>query len=169
LNRPLPQAAECQPAQRQDLPEILTIEQLSFSHPWTRAMFQEELAKIPPTLYVYRPESSGPLRGYICFWSVAGELQLINIAVHPDHRGAGVGRRLMQFLLQEARLRQAEKVFLEVRPTNRPALRLYARTGFKVLYRRPRYYEPEGEDALVMALPVPPESFMDSPPNSVLE
>ncbi len=105
----------------------------------------------------YRPVPSEPLRGYICFWTVAGELQLINIAVHPGHRGAGVGRRLMQFLLQEARLREAEKVSLEVRPSNRAALGLYARLGFEVLYRRPRYYEPEGEDALVMTMAVLPD------------
>jgi ribosomal-protein-alanine N-acetyltransferase len=139
------------------LPEILAVEQQSFSQPWTRAMFQEELAKLPPTLYVYRPAPGEPLRGYLCFWTVAGELQLINIAVHPEHRGAGVGRRLMGFLLQEARRRQAARIFLEVRPSNRPALRLYARTGFKFLYRRPRYYEPEGEDALVMALTIGPD------------
>jgi [ribosomal protein S18]-alanine N-acetyltransferase len=157
VNRPLPNATGCQPAHRRDLPEILAVGQQSFSRPWTRAMFQEELAKIPSTLYVCRPEPSGSLRGYICFWTVAGELQLINIAVHPEHRGTGIGRRLMKFLLQEARLRQAEKIFLEVRPSNRPALRLYARTGFKVLYRRPRYYEPEGEDALVMALTIGPD------------
>lgn len=149
-------AAGPQPARRRDLPEILAIERLSFSQPWTRAMFLEELAKMPPTLYVYRPVPSEPLRGYICFWTVAGELQLVNIAVHPEHRGAGVGWRLMEFLLEEARRRQAEKIFLEVRPSNAPALGLYARLGFEVLYRRPRYYTPENEDALVMSLTVPP-------------
>jgi ribosomal-protein-alanine N-acetyltransferase len=145
-----------QPAQRRDLPEILAVERQSFSQPWTRAMFQEELAKVPSTLYVYRPEPAGTLRGYLCFWSVAGELQLINIAVHHAHRGTGVGRRLMKFLIEEARRREAEKIFLEVRPSNVPALGLYARLGFEVLYRRPRYYLPENEDALVMSLTVPP-------------
>ncbi|MBI5582692.1 MAG: ribosomal protein S18-alanine N-acetyltransferase [Deltaproteobacteria bacterium] len=144
-------------AQRSDLPEILDLERQSFSQPWTRALFQEELAKLPPTLYVYRSTPAGPLGGYLCFWTVAGELQLINIAVHPEQRGTGLGRRLMEFLLQEARRRQAEKIFLEVRPSNLPALRLYTRMGFQVLYRRPRYYEPEGEDALVMALTVATE------------
>jgi ribosomal-protein-alanine N-acetyltransferase len=151
-----PSGEDPQPAQRRDLPEILAVERQSFSQPWTRAMFQEELAKVPSTLYVYRPGPAGPLRGYLCFWSVAGELQLINIAVHPAHRGTGVGRRLMKFLIEEARRREAEKIFLEVRPSNEPALGLYARLGFEVLYRRPRYYTPENEDALVMSLTVPP-------------
>ena len=145
-----------QPAQRSDLPEILAIERSSFSHPWTRAMFQEELVKIPATLYVFRESTEDLIQGYLCFWTVSGELQLVNIAVHPQGRGTGIARRLMEFMVREARARQAEKIFLEVRPSNRPALRLYARLGFKALYRRRRYYAPEGEDALVMVLLVPP-------------
>jgi ribosomal-protein-alanine N-acetyltransferase len=146
-----------QQAQRSDLPEIIAIERQSFSQPWSRALFQEELAKLPPTLYVFRSTPAGPVEGYLCFWTVADELQLINIAVHPERRQAGLGRRMMEFLLQEARRRQAEKIFLEVRPSNRPARGLYTRMGFQMLYRRPRYYEPEGEDALVMALTVSPD------------
>jgi ribosomal-protein-alanine N-acetyltransferase len=142
------------PARRSDLPDLLKIEQASFSHPWTRAMFQEELAKVPPTLYVLTGERG--LRGYLCFWTVSGELQVVNVAVHPEWRGRGLGCRLMHFLLREARNREAEKIFLEVRPSNRPALRLYARLGYKAIYRRRRYYAEEGEDALVMALKVSP-------------
>ena len=118
-------------------------------------MFQEELAKIPPTLYVLKEVPGKRVLGYSCFWSLSGELQLVNIAVRPDLRGQGLGGKLLNHLLLEAESREAEKIFLEVRPSNRAAIGLYERLGFKVLYRRPRYYTPEGEDALVLVLETP--------------
>jgi [ribosomal protein S18]-alanine N-acetyltransferase len=93
--------------------------------------------------------------GYLCFWHVADEIQLLNLAVRPDCRHQGVGRRLMHFLLSQAREKKAEQIILEVRPSNRMALGLYRSIGFETLYRRPAYYRPEGEDALVMALSTP--------------
>ncbi len=118
-------------------------------------MFQEELAKVPPTLYVLKETPGERVLGYSCFWSLTGELQLVNIAVHPELRDKGLGRKLLHHLLLEADSRAAEKIFLEVRPSNRAAIGLYEKLGFKVLYRRPRYYTPEGEDALVMVLETP--------------
>jgi [ribosomal protein S18]-alanine N-acetyltransferase len=144
-----------EPARKRDLEALWAIEQASFSHPWTRAMFQEELAKIPSTLYVLKERPGKRVLGYSCFWSLSGELQLVNVAVHPDLRGRGLGRKLLNHLLREAEIRGAGKIFLEVRPSNEAAIGLYERLGFKVLYRRPRYYTPEGEDALVMALETP--------------
>jgi [ribosomal protein S18]-alanine N-acetyltransferase len=144
-----------EPARKKDLEAVLAIEQASFSHPWTRAMFQEELAKVPTTLFVLKKEPGDRVLGYSCFWTLSGELQLVNIAVHPDLRGKGLGRKLLNHLLQEAESREAEKVFLEVRPSNQAAIRLYGRLGFKVLYHRPRYYTPEGEDAWVMVWETP--------------
>lgn len=141
-----------EPGRKKDLEAVWAIEQASFSHPWTRAMFQEELAKIPATLYVLKGGSEKTALGYCCFWALSGELQLVNIAVRPDLRGQGLGRKLLNHLLREAQIRAAEKIFLEVRPSNQAAIGLYERLGFKVLYRRPRYYTPEGEDALVMVL-----------------
>jgi ribosomal-protein-alanine N-acetyltransferase len=144
-----------EPARKKDLEAVWAIEQASFSYPWTRAMFQEELAKIPATLFVLREVPGKRVLGYSCFWTLSGELQLVNIAVHPDLRGKGLGRKLLSHLLQEAESREAEKIFLEVRPSNRAAIGLYERLGFKVLYHRARYYTPEGEDAWVMVRETP--------------
>jgi ribosomal-protein-alanine N-acetyltransferase len=144
-----------EPARKKDLEALWAIEQASFSHPWTRAMFQEELAKIPSTLYVLKEVPGKRVLGYSCFWSLSGELQLVNIAVRPDLRGQGLGGKLLNHLLLEAESREAEKIFLEVRSSNWAAIGLYERLGFKVLYRRPRYYTPEGEDALVMVWETP--------------
>ena len=74
-------------------------------------MFQEELAKIPSTLYVLKEVPGKKVLGYSCFWSLSGEVQLVNIAVHPDLRGKGLGRRLLNHLLLEAESREAEKIF----------------------------------------------------------
>jgi [ribosomal protein S18]-alanine N-acetyltransferase len=143
------------PGRKKDLEAVWAIEQASFSHPWTRAMFQEELAKIPATLFILKGGSENEVLGYSCFWTLSGELQLVNIAVRPDLRGRGLGRTLLNHLFREAQIRTAEKIYLEVRPSNQAAIRLYERLGFKVLYRRPRYYTPEGEDALVMVWEIP--------------
>ena len=123
-------------------------------------MFQEELAKIPATLFVLKELPGKWVLGYSCFWSLSGELQLVNIAGHPDRRGIGLGRKLLHHLLLEAESREAGKIFLEVRPSNRVAIGLYEGLGFKVLFRRPRYYTPEGEDALVMELETPMEDTL---------
>jgi ribosomal-protein-alanine N-acetyltransferase len=133
-----------------DLPDLLTIEAASFVHPWSKGDFLSELSKSPPTLYVTRRDPAGPVLGYICFWMVADEIQMLNIAVHPAYRRQGLGRTLLVFLLTLAREKKALKVFLEVRPSNQTALALYRSLGFETLYRRPRYYDDEGEDALVM-------------------
>jgi [ribosomal protein S18]-alanine N-acetyltransferase len=101
--------------------------------------------------------------GYICFWQAGDEIQLLNLAVRPDFRRQGVGRRLMQFLLQEAREKKGQQIILEVRPSNRKALDLYHSMGFKILHRRPAYYGPDGEDALVMVRSAGPGEEAFSP------
>jgi [ribosomal protein S18]-alanine N-acetyltransferase len=138
------------PAQLDDLPELLAIESASFMQPWSRASFLSELRKKPPSLYLIRRESSSCILGYICFWEVADEIQMLNLAVHPDYRRQGLGRQLMIFLLLQAKEKGILKVLLDVRATNQAAIALYRLLGFNILYRRPGYYEPDGEDALVM-------------------
>ena len=138
------------PARLADLPDLLNIEEASFLHPWPESAFLEEIKKSPTTLYVLRNDPADSVSAYICFWQVADEIQLMNLAVHPAQRQRGTGRSLMAFLLERAKEMKVSKVFLEVRPSNLTALALYRSLGFQVLYRRPGYYGPEGEDALVM-------------------
>lgn len=138
------------PAHLDDLSDLLLIESASFVQPWSKADFLSELCKSPPSIYVARKDLESPVLGYICFWEVADEIQMLNLAVHPEYRRQGVGRTLLTFLLKQAQVKKATKVFLEVRPSNQAALALYRSLGFKALYRRPHYYPPEGEEALVM-------------------
>lgn len=138
------------PAWKTDLPEILTIEKSAFPHPWSEAIFLSEINRLPTSLYVLTKEVTGSARGYLCFWHLPQEIQLLTIAVHPQCRRQGHGRFMMEALLNEARMREVSQLFLEVRPSNQAAIGLYHSLGFKTLYRRPRYYAPEDEDALVM-------------------
>ena len=133
-----------------DLPQLLAIESASFIQPWSRGSFLSELRKVPPSLYLIRRESGVCVLGYLCFWLVADEIQLLNLAVHPDHRRKGLGRQLVNFLLDQAREKGISKVLLEVRASNQTAIALYRSFNFEVLYTRPGYYEPDGEDAMIM-------------------
>ena len=85
-----------------DLPDLLAIESASFAQPWTKVSFLSELSKVPPSLYVVRRETSSCILGYICFWLVADEIQMLNLAVHPDYRQQGLGRQLMTLLFAKA-------------------------------------------------------------------
>ncbi|MEW6187592.1 MAG: ribosomal protein S18-alanine N-acetyltransferase [Thermodesulfobacteriota bacterium] len=138
------------PAEDKDLAALVEIEKASFAQPWSWDTFRFEMQKTPPTLYTARAEARAPIEGYLCFWPAAGEIQLLNLAVHPQARRQGTGRALMEFLLTQAGAQGVGKIFLEVRPSNGPATTLYKALGFKTLYRRPGYYPPEGEEALVM-------------------
>ena len=82
----------------------------------------------------------------------SGDADVLTIAVDEAHRGAGTGAALLQHLLDTASARGASRVFLEVRADNPVAQHLYGTRGFRVVGRRPRYYQPDGVDAIVMRL-----------------
>jgi ribosomal-protein-alanine N-acetyltransferase len=132
-----------------DLDEVLAIERVSFSMPWSRGAFLYEMEQNQVArCYVIRDE--GHVVGYVCLWEVADELHITNIAVHPSARRRGIGRRLLGNMLDDARQRALRLVVLEVRPSNTEARALYESFGFRVVGRRRGYYYDTGEDALVM-------------------
>lgn len=90
--------------------------------------------------------------GYICFWVVADELHVLNVAVHRAYRRRGVGRDLLLRAIHEGRIRGVRKALLEVRSTNMGARRFYQSLGFRVVGERPRYYGRNGEPAVLMDL-----------------
>jgi ribosomal-protein-alanine N-acetyltransferase len=134
---------------------IAEIERSSFVAPWSRKMLLSELeghdfshahiAKIQED-----PTKRPVIAGYIFFWSVADEIHIINIAVHPRFRKMGIGRRLLQVALDYGRKTGARHAFLEVRVSNLNAQHLYTKMGFKVTGMRRGYYTDNREDALVM-------------------
>jgi len=136
---------------QEDLPAVLEIERQSFGQPWSRAFFEKELATPFARLTVAVDTDAGSVVGYTCRWRVADEVHLLNVAVHPDRRGRGFGRLLLEGTLGEARSSRARIVYLEVRAGNVVARRLYRSLGFRELGVRRGYYGP-GQDAIVMEL-----------------
>lgn len=131
---------------------MLAIERASFKDPWTKEMFLFELEEEKFTkVWGAKTLTTPPiLVGYICILVVADEVNINNIAVHPQYRRQGVAKKLMQWALNWAKGREAKKAFLEVRPSNQEALKFYEGLNFNVLGVRKRYYS-DGEDALVLA------------------
>jgi len=137
------------PMTLEDLDEVLVIEKASFHTPWSRGAFRYELTqnRVARSLVV---RGNRELLGYVCLWEIGHEIHITNLAVHPRHRRRGVARALLGSILEDARRKSVELVFLEVRPTNVEALTLYESLGFRVIGRRKGYYFDTGEDALVM-------------------
>ncbi|MBI4515932.1 MAG: ribosomal protein S18-alanine N-acetyltransferase [Deltaproteobacteria bacterium] len=138
------------PMQAEDLPQVLEIERQSFPQPWTAGLFLHEL-KLPfsRTLLLRSCNGSPAALGYICRWLVAEEVHILNVAVHPDYRGRGFGRLLVETIIHEARTAGARLVTLEVRRHNAAALRLYRKLGFAEKGVRRNYYG-RGDDAIIM-------------------
>jgi len=132
------------------LDAVMAIERASFGQPWRRELFAAELIHRRALPLVALTLPAEILAGYLCLWLVAEEAQVQNLAVHPAFRGRGVGRRLLTHGLAEARRRGCQLATLEVRPSNFQALALYRSLGFKEVGRRPRYYQAENEDALLL-------------------
>lgn len=131
-----------------DLDEVMKIERLSFETPWSKFAFIHEIQfekSVFKTIKV-----GGRLVGYGGFWHILHEAHISNIAIHPDYRRRGLGRRLLVHLLEEAVARGASKATLEVRRSNLLAQRMYEGFGFKVVTVKKHYYADENEDALVM-------------------
>jgi ribosomal-protein-alanine N-acetyltransferase len=131
-----------------DLDAVMAIERLSFPMPWPRQAFSDELTRPWARLEVLR--HTGRVVGFCNYWLVADELQILNIAIHPDERRRGHAERLLQHILSEANRNNTHVVSLEVRMSNQPAQALYRKFGFREVGTRPKYYADNGEDALLM-------------------
>ncbi|KAF0221713.1 MAG: ribosomal-protein-alanine [Geobacteraceae bacterium] len=136
------------PMTEADLEGVLAIESNSFPNPWNRAHFLDELrSSYAFPLVTLGPE--GGVIGYICPMLLLDEGHILDVAVHKDFRGYGLGKLLVERVIAECREGGADFVSLEVRPSNHAAIALYRKLGFKETGRRKRYYE-NGEDAIMM-------------------
>ncbi len=130
----------------EDLEDVLKIEKDSFSHPWSKQLFLEELGNSSSLCLKAVGQDEGVF-GYIMLRKIVDEVHLLNIAVKKEARNKGVAKAL----ISEAQKHFADLlcIVLEVRVSNKPAIELYKKLGFEQLYVRKRYY-PDGEDALIM-------------------
>ncbi|HSQ21563.1 MAG TPA: tRNA (adenosine(37)-N6)-threonylcarbamoyltransferase complex transferase subunit TsaD [Coriobacteriia bacterium] len=131
-----------------DLPAVLAIESSSFPEPWTERLFREELPRNDRCWLIAAADER--VAGFGGIMIVGEEAHLMDIAVVPEARGGGIGRRLLWALAGEAAARGATRMTLEVAESNETALRFYASCGFDVAGRRSGYYPETGDDALVL-------------------
>ncbi|GGA48947.1 ribosomal-protein-alanine acetyltransferase [Kroppenstedtia guangzhouensis] len=132
-----------------DIAGVLVVERASFSTPWTRQAFFNELVHNQFSTYILAM-TNDRIIGYGGMWLILKEAHITNIAVHPDWRGRGIGESMFDYLMALAHLSGAEKMTLEVRVSNEIAQNLYRKKGFKATGIRPRYYTDNQEDALIM-------------------
>lgn len=146
-----------------DLNAVMAIESRGYPFPWTRGIFIDCLRAGYPGLAM---ERDGLLVGYGVLSIAADEAHVLNICIDPLAQSRGLGRQLLRALVRLAADRGAQRVFLEVRPSNTPALALYHSEGFNEIGRRPRYYPAaQGrEDAVVMAIELVDGDLQAMPP-----
>lgn len=142
-----PEQVIIRPMALSDLDAVMAIEQVSSPAPWKRGHFLQEIhsALAFPVVALV----DGRVAGYLCLMSLFEEAQVMNIAVAPEQRGRGVGRRLMEHAIAAAREKGAENLVLEVRQSNAAAIALYEQFGFVRYFVRKGYYEGK-EDAILM-------------------
>ncbi len=132
------------------LDEVLAIERAAFTNPWTRAMYEAELANGDVSQCYLARAADGTAVGFCSFWLVVDELHINNLAVAEAHRRQGVATALLTRVLADSVARGARRATLEVRESNVDAQKLYGRFGFAVVTVRRRYYSHPDEDALVL-------------------
>ena len=139
---------------REDIDQVLTIEQASFTMPWSRNLFLSEFRNpsVSLMLVARSPDSGGRIIGYIVCWAVADELHILDLATEPSWRRKGIARMLVLAAIREGDAVGASRVFLEVRASNQAALLLYEGLGFTRSLIREGYYDMPVEDAVVMSL-----------------
>lgn len=163
--RPIPESPRFRAMQRQDLGSIMWIEKRAYSYPWSKGVFKDCLS----AGYGCRlMEYHGYPVGYAVLSVALDEAHLLNLCIDPDWQGRGLAGQLLSHMSEQAAFAGATSLFLEVRPSNAVALRLYRSFGFCEVGTRRGYYPAAGgrEDALIMALTLMNESVASWPPRA---
>jgi ribosomal-protein-alanine N-acetyltransferase len=141
----------CVPMQIADVDAVWELEKTVFPHPWSRANFVDSLAN-GYDAWLLR-DAQDLLVGYFLVMYAVDEAHLLDVAVARQRQGMGLGRYLLDRIVERARARGMESILLEVRPSNERALQVYQHYGFTQIGRRKGYYpahEGQREDAIVM-------------------
>ncbi len=154
---PAPEAPQLRRMREADIDAVMDIELRAYPFPWTPGNFRDCL-HAGYAMWVLEDEVG--LVGYAAASVQAGEAHLLNICIDPTLQSRGQGRRLLRAMRRIAMGQGAERMFLEVRPSNPRAIALYHEEGFNEIGRRPRYYpdhDGRREDAIVMAMELLPD------------
>jgi ribosomal-protein-alanine N-acetyltransferase len=135
-----------------DVPIVAGIEKTSFTLPWSETSFANEVHKLRslPRVAVI----DGTIVGYVCSEHVGDECHILNLAVHPDYRKQGIANMLVEYIIEELKLKACRFLYLEVRASNYVAKKLYHGFGFKIVGTRKNYYVAPVEDAVIMMLEI---------------
>ncbi|HOM01490.1 MAG TPA: ribosomal protein S18-alanine N-acetyltransferase [Acetivibrio sp.] len=133
----------------EDIDDVMVVEKLSFTIPWSKNALIEEVLNNRMAIYI-TAKINGKVIGYAGMWKIFDEGHITNIAVHPEFRQNGIGSMLVEKLVGIAKERGIERMTLEVRKSNTAAQALYFKYGFKEQGCRKGYYADNGEDAIIM-------------------
>lgn len=134
----------------EDSPQLAELETLCFSLPWGEEQYRTAFPR--RFFHAYGLKRNTTILAYVSLYAVAGSLEILNVATHPDHRRCGYAHAVLSRILKMARRLDMEDVVLEVRHLNVPAIALYERLGFVRAGIRKGYYPDTGEDGLVYTL-----------------
>ena len=130
------------------VPQVAQLEKLCFSDPWSENSVASELEN--DLSYWLVALEGDQVAGYVGSQTVLGETDMMNIAVHPDHRRKGIAEALVNALVDALKERESHCLTLEVRASNAPAKALYEKLGFQQTGKRKNYYRKPKEDALIL-------------------
>lgn len=136
-------------AETKDIKEMAALDLVCFSAPWSEEAFRQELEENNLAFYVVA-ELKEKVVGYAGLWAILDEGHITNVAVSPEHRKRGIGRAVVEVLVDATEQAGLNSFTLEVRTSNITAQNLYKKFGFIEAGLRKGYYEDNGEDALIM-------------------
>ncbi len=134
----------------EDLKDIAELEKMCINPPWSYKALCDFASC--PTSRILVASYNYEVYGYITYSEVVDEVQIANVAVHPEQRRRGIGENLLRTLYANSKQNGISIITLEVRESNEPAIRLYRKCGYKEVGRRKKYYTSPSEDALLMNL-----------------
>lgn len=149
---------EIKPLIPSQVSEMLALDQLCLGGLWTKEAYLREIDSPNSTLISLRlwerqlEPDQAQIIGMACLWSIVEEAHITLLGVHPEYRRQGLGKLLLLTLLEDAIARQLKWATLEVNENNVAAIGLYQKLGFQVAGKRKGYYQPAGDDALVLWL-----------------
>lgn len=132
----------------EDLDQVMEIEKKSFSDPWNKSFFSQDIDNQSALPLVAKVDDK--IIGYVCLWKILDEIQISNIAVCPERRRRGIGEEMMQRILKMTKEQDYRRISLDVRISNKAAINLYQKFGFGEAGRRKNYYRHPQEDALIL-------------------
>ena len=134
---------------QEHVPGVVNVENNSFTIPWSEKSFKDELNNSLAKYFVAVIEKT--VIGYIGMWEISGQCDITNAAVLPEYRRHGIGRLLIEHIVQHCKDNSLSPITLEVRQSNAAAIMLYKSAGFLPVGNRKKYYADTGEDAIIMS------------------